>query len=213
MFKRKKKEPGIFDDLPVAPSVEPVTREQKKTGRRAMLIPDAPFDANPSADRLIANTGKQRETWLEIIYSSQQREAKQLAIATFLQDNYRVQKWWANSISLMYLDWRATAKSGAKSNSLRLVFEVPTNLSSTYTLLNSASIYGKEFRRVLKSVQDQRIVLTFEDETRATLVLETRREGSLVIVEHEFIKDSQSRKITTKYWNELFTKLIAQVSR
>jgi len=56
------------------------------------------------------------------------------------------------------------------------------------------------------------LVLTFNDETRATLTLESK-EGCVVIVEHEFIKDLANRKARTKYWNELFSKLIQQVSR
>jgi len=212
MFKRKKKEPGIFEDLPVAPSVEPKNREVKKTGRRAMLIPDAPYDANPSADRLLANTGKQKESWLEIIYASEVREFKQTAIATYLQNNYRVQKWWANSIALMYLNWRSSAKTAAESELLRLIYTIPTSTSLSYTLLNSEKLYGEGFKRILKSVQDEKLVLTFNDETRATLTLESK-EGCVVIVEHEFIKDLANRKARTKYWNELFSKLIQQVSR
>jgi len=212
MFKRKKKEPGIFEDLPVAPQVEPKNREVKKTGRRAMLIPDAPHDANPSADRLLANTGKQKESWLEIIYASEVRELKQTAIATYLQNNYRVQKWWANSIALMYLNWRSSAKTAAESELLRLIYTIPTSTSLSYTLLNSENIYGEGFKRILKSVQDEKLVLTFNDETRATLTLESK-EGCVVIVEHEFIKDLANRKARTKYWNELFSKLIQQVSR
>ena len=212
MFKRKKKEPGIFEDLPVAPSVEPKNREVKKTGRRAMLIPDAPYDANPRADRLLANTGKQKESWLEIIYASEVRELKQTAIATYLQNNYRVQKWWANSIALMYLNWRSSAKTAAESELLRLIYTIPTSTSLSYTLLNSGNIYGEGFKRILKSVQDEKLVLTFNDETRATLTLESK-EGCVVIVEHEFIIDLANRKARTKYWNELFSKLIQQVSR
>jgi len=212
MFKRKKKEPGIFEDLPVAPQVEPKSREVKKTGRRAMLIPNAPYDANPSADRLLANTGKQKESWLEIIYASEVRELKQTAIATYLQNNYRVQKWWANSIALMYLNWRSSAKTAAESELLRLIYTIPTSTSLSYTLLNSENIYGEGFKRILKSVQDEKLVLTFNDGTRATLTLESK-EGCVVIVEHEFIKDLANRKARTKYWNELFSKLIQQVSR
>ena len=213
MFKRKKSEPGIFDDLPVVEAAEPVQQEAKKSGRRAMLIPDAPYDANPPADLLLANTAKQREVWLEIIYASEVREAKQGAIATFLTNNYRVQKWWANSIALMYLDWRSKAKGASESDLLRLIYEIPTSLALTYTLLNAESIYGEGYRRFLKSLQDEKLVLTFEDDTRATLLLDNKDGLCEVIVEHEFIKDLASRKARTKYWNELFTKLAEQVKR
>ncbi|NBR64774.1 MAG: hypothetical protein EBT65_02315 [Actinobacteria bacterium] len=47
IFKKKKPESGIFDDLPVIQS-HPSTQRvaEKKHGRRAMLVPDTP--ANPN---------------------------------------------------------------------------------------------------------------------------------------------------------------------
>ena len=68
MFKKKTKEPGIFDDLPVFEG-HPSTRREpvKKSGRRAMLIPDKAATADVSSDQLAINTGKQKEEWLEII--------------------------------------------------------------------------------------------------------------------------------------------------
>jgi hypothetical protein len=213
MFKRKKKITNIFDDLPVAPEVESKTQVVKKSGRRAMLIPDAPYDSNPPADLLLANTAKQRESWLEIIYSSDLREAKQLAIASYLMDNYRVQKWWANSIALMYLEWRAGAKTVSDTSILRLVYELPVSSSNAFTLLNGTAIYGADFRRTLKSLPGEKLVLTFNDETRATLIIEPKDSACEIIVEHEFIKDLATRKSRTKYWNELFSKLAEQVTR
>jgi hypothetical protein len=119
MFKKKAKEPGIFDDLPVFQGHPSTQREeQKKSGRRAMLIPDKPATADLSSDQLVVNTGRQKEEWLEVIYQSAHREAKQKAIATWLQDSYRVQKWWANSIALMYLKWREAPKNSASTDSV-----------------------------------------------------------------------------------------------
>ncbi|NBQ98449.1 MAG: hypothetical protein EBU12_09605, partial [Microbacteriaceae bacterium] len=99
--KKKQKESGIFDDLPVV-SVQPSAQrvEQKKRGRRAMLVPATAANPGVSADQLLANTGKTREQWLELIFESTVREAKQREISLWLQENYRVQKWWANSLSL-----------------------------------------------------------------------------------------------------------------
>jgi len=214
IFKRKK-QIDIFGDLPKAPeAVEPKSREIKKSGRRAMLVPDAPFTDDPAADQLLANTTKQKEEWLEIIFNSEVREAKQLAIASFLQNNYRVQKWWANSIALMYLKWRASSKtSGTSEKTLRLVFEIPTTVGLTYNLLNATAIYGEDLKRTHKSVTDERIVLSFTDETRATLLFQKSETGCSVIIEHEFIANPTVKKNRTKYWNELIASLIEQVSR
>ena len=215
IFKRKKKELGIFDDLPKAPeNVPDAVAKKSKAGRRAMLIPDAPFTDDPRADLLLANTYKQREEWLEILFQSEVREAKQQAIASFLQTNYRVQKWWANSIALMFLKWRAQAKDSVGDEKLlRLLFEVPTTIGLTYNLLNSSSIYGEDFNRFLKLVQDKKLILSFKDETRATILLTTSDSGCEVIVEHEFIGNPVMFKERTKYWQQLFAKLIDQVSR
>jgi hypothetical protein len=214
IFKRKKKI-DIFGDLPKAPeNIEAKNREIKKSGRRAMLVPDTPFTDDPAADKLLANTAKQREQWLEILDQSDVREAGQDEIAIFLEQNYRVQNWWANSIALMYLKWRAGSKSVAISNrNLRLVFELPTSVGLSFNLLNASAIYGKDLKRTLKSVTDERIVLSFTDETRATLLLRKSGESCEVIVEHEFIANQIMLKYRTKYWNDLFTKLIEQVTR
>ena len=215
IFKRKKKESGIFEDLPKAPeNVPDAVARKTKAGRRAMLIPDAPFTDDPRADLLLANTYKQREEWLEILFQSEVRESKQQAIASFLQTHYKVQKWWANSIALMYLKWRAQAKDSIGDEKLlRLVFEIPTTAGLTYNLLNSSSIYGEDFNRFLKLVQDKKLTLSFQDETRATIVITSSETGCEVIVEHEFIGNPVMFKERTKYWQQLFAKLIDQVSR
>lgn len=89
IFKKKKQEPGIFDDLPVFESHPSTQREEvKKHGRRAMLVPERPADPNISSDQLLTNTGKQKEQWLEIIFESRHREAKQKSITTFLEENF-----------------------------------------------------------------------------------------------------------------------------
>ncbi len=214
IFKRKKKI-DIFGDLPQAPdNIETKNREIKKSGRRAMLVPDTPFTDDPAADKLLANTAKQREQWLEILDQSEVREADQEGIAGYLESNYRVQQWWANSIALMYLKWRAGSKSVAvSSRNIRLVFELPTSVGLGYNLLNANSIYGKDLKRTLKSVTDERIVLSFTDETRATILFKKSGDSCEVIVEHEFIANQIMLKYRTKYWNELFAKMIEQVSR
>jgi len=58
MFKKKVKDTGIFDELPVFEG-HPSTRREpvKKTGRRAMLIPDKAATADLGSDQLATNTG------------------------------------------------------------------------------------------------------------------------------------------------------------
>ncbi|NBW74135.1 MAG: hypothetical protein EBR26_07045, partial [Microbacteriaceae bacterium] len=74
MFRRKKKIEGIFEDLPEAPKdIKPRQDQARRSGRRAMLIPDEPYNDDPGADKLLANTGKQKEVWLELIFNSEVR--------------------------------------------------------------------------------------------------------------------------------------------
>ena len=215
IFKRKPKQADIFSDLPKVTEVrEAVKADTRKRGRRAMLIPDAPYNDDPAADLLLANTGKQKEQWLSIIFESEVREAKQLAIAAFLQNNYRVQKWWANSIALMYLKWRVQAKNtSSEDNLLRLTVEVPTTVGLCYNLFNSTSLYGESFRRFLKLVQDEKLVISFSDNTRATISFVLSEYGCSVIVEHEFLDTAAARKEKSKYWQQIFQELVSQVSR
>jgi len=215
IFKRKPKDTGIFSDLPeVTETREAVKADTRKHGRRAMLIPDEPYNDDPAADLLLANTGKQKEQWLSLIFDSEVREAKQMAIATFLQNNYRVQKWWANSIALMYLKWRVQAKNtSSEDNLLRLTVEIPTTVGLCYNLFNSSSLYGDGFRRFLKLVQDEKLVISFSDNTRATVSFLLSESGCSVIVEHEFLETAAERRAKSKFWQNIFDDLVKQVSR
>lgn len=215
LFKKKVKDTGIFDDLPVFQAHPSTQREEiKKSGRRAMLIPDVPATAELSSDELFTNTGKQREAWLEIIFASAHRESKQKAIATWLQDSYRVQKWWANSIALMYLKWREAPKTNASSDSvLRISKTIEASAFRVFSILNSEKLYGADFKRFLKQVDSERLVLSFEDETRATITIQVSGSGSDVLIEHEFIDGKATVKNRTVFWNSLLDQVSSQVSR
>lgn len=215
MFKKKVKDTGIFNDLPVFEGHPSTQREdQKKSGRRAMLIPDTAVTSNLSSDELVTNTGKQREEWLDILFQSAHREAKQKEIASFLQDSYRVQKWWANSIALMYLKWREAPKNIASSESvLRVSITIEATSFRVFSILNSEQIYGAEFKRFLKLVDSERLVLSFEDKTRATITLQTHGISSDVLIEHEFIIGIENVKTRTVFWKTLLDQVASQVSR
>ena len=215
MFKKKTKEPGIFDDLPVFEG-HPSTRREpvKKSGRRAMLIPDKAATADVSSDQLATNTGKQKEEWLEIIFESEHRESKQKAISAWLQETHRVQKWWATSIALMYLKWREEPKSNASSDSvLRISKTIEATTFRVFSLLNSEKLYGTEFKRFLKIVDSERLVISFEDDTRATVVFKTVDGGCEVLIEHEFIAEKTTAKSRAVFWNELLAQVSSQVVR
>jgi hypothetical protein len=215
MFKKKAKDSGIFDDLPVFQGHPSTQREpSKKSGRRAMLIPDKAATADLGSDQLAANTGKQKEQWLEIIFQSEHRESKQRAIATWLQETHRVQKWWATSIALMYLKWREEPKTNAVSDTVVRVSKViDASKSRAFSILNSEKLYGIEFKRFLKITDSERLVLTFEDGTRATIVFQDSGSNCEVLVEHEFIAGKATVKNRTVFWNELLTRVASQVGR
>ena len=215
MFGRKKKIADIFQDLPSAPEAVEVTSPQsRKSGKRAMLIPDGPYTDNPAADLLLANTGKQREKWLEIIFESDHREAKQNQIALFLQNDYRVQKWWANSIALMYLKWRAQSKStAAEEPLLRITAEIPTTRPLCYNIFTASSIYGESFSRFLKLQQDEKIIISFNNQTRANLIFETIGTNCKILIEHEFLNEPAKKREATKVWQQLIQQITKQVER
>ena len=215
MFKKKAKDSGIFDDLPVFEG-HPSTRREpvKKTGRRAMLVPDKAATADVSSDQLATNTGKQKEQWLEIIFQSEHRESKQRAIAAWLQETHRVQKWWAASISLAYLKWREEPKTNAVSDTVvRISKVIEASRARVFSVLNSEKVFGTEFKRFLKITDSERLVLTFEDGTRATIVFQDAGSNCEVLVEHEFIAGTATVKTRTVFWNQLLSQVASQVSR
>jgi hypothetical protein len=215
MFKKKVKETGIFDELPVFEG-HPSTRREpvKKTGRRAMLIPDKAATADLGSDQLATNTGKQKEQWLELIFQSEHRESKQRAISSWLQETHRVQKWWATSIALMYLKWREQPKTNAASDSVvRVSKSIEASTFRVFSIMNSERLYGDEFNRFLKITDAERLVLTFQDGTRATIVFQTVESNCEVLVEHEFIAGKETVKTRTVFWNELLSQVASQVTR
>jgi hypothetical protein len=215
MFKRKAKEPGIFDDLPVFDGdAEPKEGIPKKSGRRAMLIPAQPANSDVSSDQLSTNTGKQKEQWLEIIFDSDQRESKQKVIASWLQENYGVQKWWSQSISLMYAQWRDAPKNNSNSNTvLRISRSIEAPNFRVYSILNSENLYGPEFNRFLKLVDSERIVMSFSDSTRATVHVKKTISGSEVLIEHEFLSSKDSVQSKAGFWKTLLDQVESQISR
>jgi hypothetical protein len=79
--------------------------------------------------------------------------------------------------------------------------------------LNSEKLYGTEFKRFLKITDSERLVLTFEDGTRATIVFQDSGSNCEVLVEHEFIAGKATVKNRTVFWNELLTRVASQVGR
>jgi hypothetical protein len=213
MFKKKVKDTGIFDDLPVAPNQPSIKREElKKSGRRAMVIPETPATADVRSDQLLTNTGKQREQWLEIIFQSAHREEKQRLIASWLQDSHRVQKWWANSIALMYLDWREAPKTSSSNSVIRISRTIDAPSFRVFNILNSEKLYGSDFKRFLKQVDSERLVLSFEDDSRASITFQQQGASCEILIEHEFIGGQSPVKSRTVFWKKLIDQVSSQVS-
>jgi len=79
--------------------------------------------------------------------------------------------------------------------------------------MNSERLYGDEFNRFLKITDAERLVLTFQDGTRATIVFQTVESNCEVLVEHEFIAGKETVKTRTVFWNELLSQVASQVTR
>jgi hypothetical protein len=96
---------------------------------------------------------------------------------------------------------------------LRVSQSIEASNFRVFSILNSETIYGNDFKRFLKQVDSQRLVLSFEDETRATITLQAVDGNCDVLVEHEFIVDKPSVKNRTVFWNSLLNQVASQVSR
>jgi len=151
---------------------------------------------------------------LELIFQSEHRESKQRAIASWLQQTHRVQKWWATSIALMYLKWREQPKTNAASDSVvRVSKSIEASTFRVFSIMNSEKLYGDEFNRFLKITDAERLVLSFQDGTRATIVFQTVESNCEVLIEHEFIAGKETVKTRTVFWNELLSQVASQVTR
>ena len=214
-FRKKPKDSGIFDDLPVFESHESTQQQDfKKHGRRAMLVPEFPATADANSAEIFTNTGKQKEDWLEIIFLGQHREDKPKVIAAWLEKEYRVQKWWAHSLALSYIQWRESSKSNSVDDSiLRIQKVIDASPMRIYNLLNSTSLYGETFARYLKQVDGVKLSMSFTDETRASITLVADKAGCNILIEHEFIDNLVMRKIRTKFWKQILDQVSTSVIR
>ena len=114
----------------------------------------------------------------------------------------------------MYLAWREATKSNAAGETvLRISKLIDATSFRVFTVLNSETIFGSDFKRFLKIVDSQRLVLSFQDETRETITIKTEGNSCEVLVEHEFIKDKEAIKARGMFWNQLLAQVASQVSR
>ena len=221
MFGRKKKSGDIFADMPVFERVNQehpsASKRAAKHGRRAMLVPDIKPNANVGADQIYANTAKQREEWFQLIFDSPVREEKVTAITKWLVDEHRMHRWWANSIALSFMAWRDSAKTSAVSDKkvLRATYELPIENARAFKIFTQEALYGKdEIRRFLKQSANDKLVIAFDDGTRATLVFEPSPEKLAhtdLNIEHEFIVSPAAYRARDKYWGELLFEVIERV--
>ena len=221
MFGRKKKSGDIFADMPVFQRVNQehpsASKRAAKHGRRAMLVPDIKPNANVGADQIYANTAKQREEWFQLIFDSPVREEKVTAITKWLVDEHRMHRWWANSIALSFMAWRDSAKTTAVSDKkvLRATYELPIENARAFKIFAQEALYGKdEIRRFLKQSANDKLVIAFDDGTRATLVFEPSAEKLAhtdLNIEHEFIVSPAAYRARDKYWGELLFEVIERV--
>jgi len=221
VFGRKKKSGDIFADMPVFERVNQehpsASKRAAKHGRRAMLVPDIKPNANVGADQIYANTAKQREEWFQLIFDSPVREEKVTAITKWLVDEHRMHRWWANSIALSFMAWRDSAKTSAVSDKkvLRATYELPIENARAFKIFTQEALYGKdEIRRFLKQSANDKLVIAFDDGTRATLVFEPSPEKLAhtdLNIEHEFIVSPAAYRARDKYWGELLFEVIERV--
>jgi hypothetical protein len=114
----------------------------------------------------------------------------------------------------MYLKWREEPKTNAVSDSVVRVSKlIEASTSRAFSIMNSEKLYGAEFKRFLKITDSERLVLTFEDGTRATIVFQAVDSNCEVLVEHEFIAGKATVKNRTVFWNEILSQVASQVSR
>ena len=221
MFGRKKKSSDIFVDMPVFERVNQehpsASKRAAKHGRRAMLVPDVKPHANVGADQIFANTARQREEWFQLIFDSPVREEKVMAITKWLVDEHRLHRWWANSIALSFMAWRDSAKTTATSDKkvLRATYELPIENARAFTIFSQSALYGQdEIRRFLKQSANDKLVIAFDDATRATLIFEPSSENASFTdlnIEHEFIVSPAAYRARDKYWGELVFEVIERV--
>lgn len=166
-----------------------------------------PVDPFIEADKVLKETGHQREEWFKLLDEQQAFIWTTKQIITWLKKRTKLVDWWAESIGLAYVDARGLAKTSQQPTG-RFTFtmkrEFDVEMSRLYTVLNDVQSWAVFDRPRVLTAKGGKISFAFDDKTRAHLQFVVKDGGAIVLqVQHELIPSEAGIKPRDLYWREV----------
>jgi hypothetical protein len=168
-----------------------------------------PIDPHIEADKVVKETGHQREEWFKLLDEQQAFIWTTKQIIAWLKKRTKLNDWWAESIGVAYVESRGLAKTsqqptGRFTFTMKSEFEV--ELSRLYTVLNDVQSWAVFDRPRVLTAKGGKISFAFDDKTRAHAQFVVKDGGVIVLqIQHELIPSDAGIKPRGLYWQEVLS--------
>ncbi len=168
------------------------------------------FGADPhvEAHLVVKATGFKREDWFRLLDARKAQSLSTPEIIEWLQTNTKLDAWWSESIAVAYVEARGIGglgqtPSGHYSTSISRNFAI--ELPRLFTVLTDLQAWpAQPAARLLARRDNERIQVSFEDASRATITfIEQSASEVTVVVSHELIESEHDARQIEKFWNRL----------
>lgn len=166
-----------------------------------------PIDPHIEADKVLKETGHQREEWFKLLDEQQAFIWTTRQIVAWLKKRTKLNEWWAESIGQAYVEARGLGKTSQQPTgrfTLTLKREFDVELSRLFTVLNDVQSWAVFDRPRVLTTKGGKISFAFDDRTRAHIQFVAKDGGPIVIqVQHELIATEAGIKPRDLYWREV----------
>jgi len=166
-----------------------------------------PIDPHIEADKVLKETGHQREEWFKLLDEQQAFIWTTRQIVAWLKKRTKLNEWWAESIGQAYVEARGLGKTSQQPTgrfTLTLKREFDVELSRLFTVLNDVQSWAVFDRPRVLTTKGGKISFAFDDRTRAHIQFVAKDGGPIVIqVQHELIPTEAGIKPRDLYWREV----------
>jgi hypothetical protein len=166
-----------------------------------------PIDPHIEADKVVKETGHQREEWFKLLDEQQAFIWTTKQIIAWLKKRTKLNDWWAESLGLAYVEARGLGKMSQQPTG-RFTFtmkrEYDIEMSRLFTVLNDVQSWAVFDRPRVLTAKGGKISLAFDDKTRAHMQFVVKDGGKIIVqIQHELIPTEAGIKPRDLYWREV----------
>ena len=168
-----------------------------------------PIDPHIEADKVVKETGHQREEWFKLLDEQQAFIWTTKQIIAWLKKRTKLNDWWSESLGVAYVEARGLAKTsqpptGRFTFTMKREFDV--ELSRLFTVLTDVQSWAVFDRPRVLTAKGGKISFAFDDKTRAHAQFVVKDGGAIVLqVQHELIPSEAGIKPRDLYWREVLS--------